>query len=104
MKREFLKKTICLLMLLILALSTTGCGTKAKKNTTTTYSLECCGKATLYSNGSLEVKKCNYFVCSTSTGKWKKPANNYYEFYTTDGKHHAWGQLSGKTMSIDLSK
>lgn len=82
----------------------TGCGTKAKKKTSTKYTLSCCGTATKYTNGKLAVSGCSNFKCDTSTGRWKKPSANYYEFWTTDGKYEAWGQESGTTMTIEVTK
>ena len=102
--KKILRKILCLSMIGVLTLSMTGCKTKAKKESSTTYTLNCCGKATLYSSGKLAVSGCSNFSCGTDKGRWKKPSNNYYEFSTTDKAHSAWGQLSGNTMTIEVEK
>ncbi|AEV69703.1 hypothetical protein Clocl_3181 [Acetivibrio clariflavus DSM 19732] len=87
---------ICLFVLLALSLVMTGCKVKAYGN-----KLECCGTATRYSDGKLEVSGCSYFTCTKQTGRWNKITGGYY-FYTTDGLHSAVGQTSGDVMIIEV--
>lgn len=102
MNKRFLKKLLCVVMVVTMMMSMTGCGTKAKKVTSTKYTLTCCGTATLYSDKKCSVSGCKYFTCKKAKGRWKMPSNNYYEFWTTDKAHSAWGQRSGNTMTIEV--
>lgn len=102
MKKSIMKKVLCLSIIATMAISMTGCSTEAEKVTSKTYELECCGSATIYSNGRLSVSGCKHFKCSSSKGRWCETTKNFYEFSVIDSNEKASGQLSGDTMYISV--
>lgn len=92
--RKIKKIIAASLMLTACASFMTGCVVRAYSN-----KLECCGTITRYSNGKLAVSGCDYFYCTTSTGRWCKITGGY-SFWTTDDAYSATGQLNGDVMTI----
>ena len=99
-RKEKVRMAFSLWCLMWLSLcSMTGCDLETEEVTVTTYLLECCGTAKLYSDKTLVVTGCNHFYCKMSNGRWAKVTGGYSFSNKSNGKM-AIGQIYNGRMDI----
>lgn len=99
-RKEKVEKIFSLCCLICLSLcSMVGCGLEPEEVTCTTYQLECCGTAKLYSDKTLVVTGCSHFHCNMSNGKWSKISGGY-SFRNKSNGNMAIAQIYNGKMDI----